>query len=349
MLPKLLSNSRGSLDFVKCYCAAKLSNTEIEIKSLAESEDDGRHQRLQVARDNSLQLHLFSNENTPIFLTDPNAIALYLSSTDFAAKNNLSLSCQVSQWLSVAASELRPFQGSLSNSGGGEDDKGGKGAKFEHVSKVLQGLNHYLRLKTFLVGERMSLADVAMAIEISSIQSNGYIQFTDEGKCDLPYLQRWFKTVANQPALREIVNLENGPGDNWKSRKEEKEHKEGLPLEQAGRPSNEKDVLQKKTKKKDKSNQRQKPKSNATTTSDADQRKLRILCLHGYRQNEASFREKTGAFRKIVSKFADLTFISAPLKVPSSAGGEEKDEQTGGKKEEGDKVGKYAWSYPYVE
>lgn len=38
----------------------------------------------------------------------------------------------------------------------------------------------------------------------------------------------------------------------------------------------------------------------------------KILCLHGYRQNDKLFREKLGAFRKSVSKLADLVFINAP-------------------------------------
>ena len=42
---------------------------------------------------------------------------------------------------------------------------------------------------------------------------------------------------------------------------------------------------------------------------------MTILCIHGYRQNEKMFREKTGAFRKIVGKHADLVFITAPHAV----------------------------------
>ena len=45
------------------------------------------------------------------------------------------------------------------------------------------------------------------------------------------------------------------------------------------------------------------------------QSKLKILCLHGYRQNETMFREKTGAFRKVIGKHADLVFITAPHEV----------------------------------
>ncbi|GFO16536.1 ovarian cancer-associated gene 2 protein homolog [Plakobranchus ocellatus] len=48
----------------------------------------------------------------------------------------------------------------------------------------------------------------------------------------------------------------------------------------------------------------------------ADNRKLRILCIHGYRQNGQSFREKTGALRKITKKYAELDYITAPHRVP---------------------------------
>ncbi|XP_052809786.1 esterase OVCA2-like isoform X3 [Mya arenaria] len=52
--------------------------------------------------------------------------------------------------------------------------------------------------------------------------------------------------------------------------------------------------------------------------------KLKILCIHGYRQNAQSFRERTGAFRKfpIVKKQTDLVFITAPNRVPSMHGEE---------------------------
>lgn len=43
--------------------------------------------------------------------------------------------------------------------------------------------------------------------------------------------------------------------------------------------------------------------------------KLKILCLHGYRQNAEAFKSKTGAFRKMVHKWAEFTFITAPHKV----------------------------------
>ncbi|XP_017345038.1 esterase OVCA2 [Ictalurus punctatus] len=45
---------------------------------------------------------------------------------------------------------------------------------------------------------------------------------------------------------------------------------------------------------------------------------LRILCIHGYRQSSTSFREKTGALRKLFKKQVEFVYIDAPHKVPTS-------------------------------
>uniref|UniRef100_A0A8C5MQ55 Esterase OVCA2 n=1 Tax=Leptobrachium leishanense TaxID=445787 RepID=A0A8C5MQ55_9ANUR len=43
---------------------------------------------------------------------------------------------------------------------------------------------------------------------------------------------------------------------------------------------------------------------------------LRLLALHGYRQNEKTFRERTGALRKVLKGRAEIVHISALLAVP---------------------------------
>ncbi|XP_061659947.1 esterase OVCA2 [Syngnathoides biaculeatus] len=52
---------------------------------------------------------------------------------------------------------------------------------------------------------------------------------------------------------------------------------------------------------------------------------LRVLCLHGYRQNGASFREKTGALRKLLKKKVNFVYVDAPhlLEGAQGSGGEE--------------------------
>ncbi|XP_059611923.1 esterase AGAP003155 [Phlebotomus argentipes] len=52
--------------------------------------------------------------------------------------------------------------------------------------------------------------------------------------------------------------------------------------------------------------------------------RLRVLCIHGYRQNEFSFRSKLGSFRKYVDKYAEFVFITAPHQAPPFPGEEDK-------------------------
>lgn len=53
---------------------------------------------------------------------------------------------------------------------------------------------------------------------------------------------------------------------------------------------------------------------------------LRILCLHGYRQNGTMFREKTGSLRKLLKKHvAEFVFIDAPHIIPAQDNTNEQD------------------------
>ncbi|NWH77616.1 OVCA2 Esterase, partial [Piaya cayana] len=54
-------------------------------------------------------------------------------------------------------------------------------------------------------------------------------------------------------------------------------------------------------------------------------RPLRLLALHGYRQSERRFRQRTGALRKALRGRAELVALSAPHAVPE-AGGEDDDD-----------------------
>ena len=70
---------------------------------------------------------------------------------------------------------------------------------------------------------------------------------------------------------------------------------------------------------KSKENPKKEPKKGAKTqeAQEVKKRKLRLLCIHGYRQSAKTAREKLGSFRKLVGKVADLDFITAPHLVPS--------------------------------
>ncbi|GAB6029269.1 Ovarian cancer-associated protein 2 [Chamberlinius hualienensis] len=51
--------------------------------------------------------------------------------------------------------------------------------------------------------------------------------------------------------------------------------------------------------------------------------KLKILCLHGYRQDGVSFKSKLGGFRKMLNSHVEFTFVTAPLRIPQVVNGDE--------------------------
>lgn len=60
--------------------------------------------------------------------------------------------------------------------------------------------------------------------------------------------------------------------------------------------------------------------------SGAGEEKLKVLALHGYRQNADSFKSKLGSFRKMLNKYVEFVFVSAPHPAaPLEADGGEPD------------------------
>ncbi|XP_033099457.1 esterase OVCA2-like isoform X2 [Anneissia japonica] len=53
---------------------------------------------------------------------------------------------------------------------------------------------------------------------------------------------------------------------------------------------------------------------------------LKILCIHGYRQNAKAFREKTGSLRKALKKQAEFVYIDAPNAISSTDNDENVDQ-----------------------
>ena len=62
--------------------------------------------------------------------------------------------------------------------------------------------------------------------------------------------------------------------------------------------------------------------------------KLKILCLHGYRQSGSGFKAKLGMFRKALDKKAEFEFVCAPHRIPRPNAAKVKEEE-----EEGEEFG----------
>jgi len=110
----------------------------------------------------------------------------------------------VEQWVDFAASELDtpaavwvfPILGLIPNNANATQKAKGD------VRKALENLNKHLQTRTFLVGQRVTLADIVVALSVQKLY---------ELVLDAPFRKgfvntnRWFLTVVNQPEVKAVV------------------------------------------------------------------------------------------------------------------------------------------------
>lgn len=106
---------------------------------------------------------------------------------------------QVLSWMMSADSEFLPVV--CSAMGAKSKSKNDNGA-LNAAMKMLQKLNTYLLDHTYLVGERLSLADVSVFTSLMVAFCEG---LDDAARKKLPCLTRWFNTVLHQPNVLEVV------------------------------------------------------------------------------------------------------------------------------------------------
>jgi len=72
----------------------------------------------------------------------------------------------------------------------------------QDLLKLLSVINSELRLRTWLVGERMSLADISLACSLLLV----FTHVVDQDLRDkMPHLTRWYNTVVNQEFVKEVL------------------------------------------------------------------------------------------------------------------------------------------------
>jgi len=72
----------------------------------------------------------------------------------------------------------------------------------EDLKKIFEFLNEYLKTKTFLVGERLTLADVSLAADLLL----AYQHVADQTfRQPFTNVNRWFNTVVNQKHVKSVV------------------------------------------------------------------------------------------------------------------------------------------------
>ncbi|MEB3218777.1 MAG: glutathione S-transferase family protein [Nostocales cyanobacterium 94392] len=136
------------------------------------------------------------------YLAESNAILMYLSEgTEFLPYDRF-LKAQVLQWLFFEQSSHEPFIATsrywISILGKAEEYQEALKEKHERGYQALEVMSNHLTGKTFFVGERYTIADIALF---------AYTHVADEGGFDLSRfkaIQAWIERVKMQPGYIKI-------------------------------------------------------------------------------------------------------------------------------------------------
>lgn len=135
--------------------------------------------------------------------SDGNAIAIYLGNDQLRGKSVMDKT-EIQQWISFADNEILPpsctwvfpCMGIMAF-----NKQTTERAKSD-LKTALTFLNEHLKLKTFLVGERISLADICCTCNLLL----AYKWVLDpEYRAGFNNVTRWFLTMVNQPELKRVV------------------------------------------------------------------------------------------------------------------------------------------------
>jgi len=134
---------------------------------------------------------------------ESNAIAYYVSSCALHGANKLD-SCLVHQYMSFADNEILPSActWTFPTLGLRPYNKQEHEKAAANVKKCLELLNNALLTKTFLVGERVTLADISVCCNLLLLYKQVLDAKTREA---YPNVNRWFLTCINQPQFKKIL------------------------------------------------------------------------------------------------------------------------------------------------
>lgn len=137
------------------------------------------------------------------FLTESNAIAYYVSNEQLRGKTDLE-KAEVLSFLSLADNELLPAVHGwvFAVMGIIQFQKNNVERAKQDLKATLTALNSRLVHQTFLVGERLTLADIVVFATLLS----AYEKVLDPSfRAPFGSVTRWFNTVLNQPQVKAVV------------------------------------------------------------------------------------------------------------------------------------------------
>merc|ERR1711874_644858 len=143
-----------------------------------------------------------------VCLTESNAIAYYVGNDELRGGSDAAARAQVVQWMCMADNEILPAACTwvFPTLGIMQFNKNATERAKEDVKAAMKTLNDHLLTRTFLVGERLSLADIAVACTMLSL----YKQLLEPAfRKPFVNVTRWFTTVVNQPNVKAVLGQVN--------------------------------------------------------------------------------------------------------------------------------------------
>merc|ERR1712110_970796 len=139
-----------------------------------------------------------------VLLTESNAIAYYVANDELRGGSEASARARVVQWMAMADNEILPAACTwvFPTMGIMQFNKNATERAKEDVKTAMKSLNDHLLTRTFLVGERLTLADIAVATTMLSL----YKQVLDPAfRKPFVNVTRWFTTVVNLPHAQAVL------------------------------------------------------------------------------------------------------------------------------------------------
>jgi elongation factor 1-gamma len=137
-------------------------------------------------------------------LTESNAIAYYVGNDELRGGSDDLARAQVVQWMCWADNEILPASCTWTFPCMGimQYNKVSTERAKEDIKAALNSLNSHLLTRTFLVGERMSLADIAVACTMLNLYK---LVLDPAFRKPFVNVTRWFNTVVNQPNAKAVL------------------------------------------------------------------------------------------------------------------------------------------------
>lgn len=144
---------------------------------------------------------VFESNDKKLHLFDASAIARHVGNDQLRGGQN---EAQVIQWCNWADNVIAPAMSTWVYPCLGviQYNKGNTEKAKQTITTALKHMNEYLLKVTYLVGERLTQADVTVFCNFLPL----YQHVLDKAALEnAPHFRRWFTTIANQPAVKAVV------------------------------------------------------------------------------------------------------------------------------------------------